>query len=131
MPMSNVCDMRKSSCPTSMIGDKRMGASPVLPVWDTFILTIPFLGILGMAMFGLDERLATPKSRSGPRRFFCEVERKGGPFACDPDGNPWKAGGVVQIEGRFTHKESRRAEGGVAEGRRHSAAHDENSQLYY
>jgi len=78
-----------------------MGGSPVLPAWDTLILAIPFLGMLGMAMFGLDERVATSKTLPRTRRFFCEVEGKGRKFISDPDGKPWQKGAVRQIEARF------------------------------
>ncbi len=75
-----------------------MGGCPVLPTWDTFVLVIPFLGILGMAMFGLDERFASPKTRPAARRSFCEVGEHGRSFLCDPDGKPWQKCSPRQIE---------------------------------
>ena len=83
-----------------------MSASPVLSAWDVFLLAIPFLAFLGMAMFGLDERLANPKTKPRTRRFFCEVEGKGKSFLSDPDGKPWQKGRVIQIEARIAHSEA-------------------------
>ena len=78
-----------------------MGGSPVLVGWDTFILAVPVIGILVMAMFGLDERLFTPRRNPGTRRFFCEVSGKGSSFLSDPDGKPWRKGVVRQIEAKL------------------------------
>jgi hypothetical protein len=85
-----------------------MGSGAVLPVWDTLVLVSPFVGILGMAMLGLDERLATPKNSSKRRRFFCEVDRKGQSSLSDPDGRLWQKKGR-EIEGRFTPEGTPRA----------------------
>lgn len=75
-----------------------MDGNPVLPGWDTFTLVVPVIGILVMAMFGLDEHLFTPRRSLGRRRFFCEVGANGGSFLSDPDGKPWRSGAVRPIE---------------------------------
>jgi hypothetical protein len=97
--------------------------SPILPGWDTFILTLPFLGVLGIAMFRLDERLAAPKIRLRGQRFFCEAEGKGTAFLSDPDGTRWqKGGGYRQIEARLIQMDHSEQEERVERGRKVSAA---------
>ena len=59
---------------------------PVLPAADILILSVPFLLILGMGIFGLDQRLASPRRLSPTRPSFCEVDANGTPFLSDPDG---------------------------------------------
>src|SRR5205823_1752471 len=68
----------------------------------TFVLAIPFLGVLAMAMFGLDERFAAPKTKPTSRRSFCEVGGTSGSYLSDPDGTPWQNVGIRQIEARLT-----------------------------
>ncbi len=93
-----------------------MGGSPVLVGWDTFILAVPVIGILVMAMFGLDERLFTPRRNPGTRRFFCEVSGKGSSFLSDPDGKPWRKGVVRPLTGRGASNccRARKSETGVS-----------------
>jgi hypothetical protein len=77
-----------------------MGGAPVLPGWDIVVLAVPILSLLGMMMFGLDERCASPQRRRGTRRSFCEVGN-GPALLSDPDGRLWQGGGVIQIEARL------------------------------
>jgi hypothetical protein len=67
-----------------------MGGEGILSMWDTCAFAIPFVAILGFALFGLDERLANPRRNTRNPRAFCGVDRYGQPFLSDPDGNPWK-----------------------------------------
>lgn len=69
--------------------------------WDISILVVPFLVILAMRMFALDELFAKPKRTSKAGRSFCEVDRNGKSFGSDPDGRPWHKGPIRQIEARF------------------------------
>ena len=78
-----------------------MGGSSVLPGSDTLVLAIPFLGLLAMMMFGLDERSATPRRRPVSRRFFCGVDGANRAFLSDPDGTLWQKRGVRQVEARL------------------------------
>jgi hypothetical protein len=58
--------------------------------WDTFIVMVPLFGFLAFWMFGLDERVAAPRTRMARRR-FCQPDWRGGQGACsDPDGKPWR-----------------------------------------
>lgn len=75
-----------------------MDASPVLPGWGVFMLALPVIGILVFAMFGVDERLFTPRRNSGTRRFFCEVGGNGESFLSDPDGRAWKKKPIRRID---------------------------------
>lgn len=72
-----------------------------LPEWDTWALAIPFLVILGMALCGLDERLASSRRKPRADRSFCGVDRQGRSFLSDPDGSPWMKK-AQQIERRVT-----------------------------
>jgi hypothetical protein len=75
---------------------------------DTSLMVVPFLVILAMGMFGLDERAARPRHPAKTRRFFCEVDGKGRAFLSDPDGQPWQKGAVSQIEARLVQTGSNR-----------------------
>ena len=78
-----------------------MGSADFISGWDTTILMVPFLGILVMYLFRLDERFAAPKAPRKRSRFFCGVDPKNGPHISDPDGNPWRGRSVSQIEARL------------------------------
>ena len=87
-----------------------MGSADLVSGWDTTILMVPFLGILVIYMFHLDERFAAPKAPLKSRRFFCGVDPKGRPYLSDPDGQPWRGQGVRKIEARLepaAHSERR------------------------
>ena len=75
-----------------------MDGNPALPGWCVFVLVLPLLGILLMAMFGIDERVFTPRRHPRMRRSFCEVSGNGESFLSDPDGKPWKNRPARQIE---------------------------------
>ncbi len=72
-----------------------------LSEWDTLVLMVPFLVVLAIGMFGLDERIATRKHAAKGRRFFCEVGKNGCSFLSDPDGKQWKTGPNREIEGKW------------------------------
>jgi hypothetical protein len=78
---------------------------PLLPALDTFVLVIPFVVILAMGMFGLDERFVS-RGRTPKRRSFCEVGGEGRHFVSDPDGKPWKKYPQRQIEARIIHSQA-------------------------
>jgi hypothetical protein len=69
--------------------------------WDTCVLSIPFLVILGMTLFRLDERLASSRGVPKRRRSFCEVDSSGYQFLSDPDGQSWPKQPKAQIEARI------------------------------
>jgi hypothetical protein len=78
-----------------------MGSADFVSGWDTTILIVPFLGILVMYLFRLDERFSAPKATPKNRRFFCGVDPKDRPYLSDPDGQPWHRHDVRQIEARL------------------------------
>lgn len=78
-----------------------MGSADFLSGWDMTILMVPFLGMLLMHMFRLDERVSAPKAPPGNRRFFCEVDLNGRGCVSDPDGQPWHRQVSRQIEARL------------------------------
>jgi hypothetical protein len=53
---------------------------------DTILLALPFIGLMAMCVFGLDERLASPKTVIPRRKKFCELV--GQVTFSDPDGRP-------------------------------------------
>jgi|SRR6185437_2323348 len=65
-----------------------MHSAPLLTGWDTAVFILPFIGLLGLWMFGLDELLATPSANSG-RRAFCQVGTGKNARMTDPDGTLW------------------------------------------
>ena len=67
--------------------------------WDTAILIAPFFGLLALWMFGLDERVATPRERRARRR-FCHTGPDGRAEFCDPDGRTVKRVRATRISAR-------------------------------
>jgi hypothetical protein len=53
---------------------------------DTLLITIPFVLMLLISMFRLDEMIAAPRRSVGRRRSACGVDEFGEPILCDPDG---------------------------------------------
>jgi hypothetical protein len=67
-----------------------MHATNLLSEWDTLVIMIPFLGLMALGMFRLDERFASPKASVPRRQKFCGVDGDGAPLLSDPDGRPWR-----------------------------------------
>jgi hypothetical protein len=65
-----------------------MHSAPLLTGWDTAIFALPFLGLLCLWMFGLDELLAAPGANAR-RRPFCQVGTGKYARMTDPDGTLW------------------------------------------
>ena len=63
------------------------GANPASSL-DTVLLMAPFAIFMILAMFGLDERLASKSGRHARRPRFCEVGPSGEGRLSDPDGRP-------------------------------------------
>jgi hypothetical protein len=60
------------------------------PGWDTFIFAVPFIGMLLVGFFRLDEAFASHKRSSRARLPASGVDRSGRQFLRDPDGRPWR-----------------------------------------
>lgn len=57
---------------------------------DMTLLMLPTIGLMALAMFGADERLAVSRRRPRPRhRGFCELRPDGRILVLDPDGKEW------------------------------------------
>jgi len=56
---------------------------------DTLLIAIPFLALLLVGFFRLDEYFAAPKKAGRHRRPPCGLDLDGRPIVCDPDGRPW------------------------------------------
>ncbi len=55
-----------------------------------FLAGVPFVGVLMMALFRLDEIIAAPKRAGAVKRRICGRDENGHLFLSDPDGRSWK-----------------------------------------
>jgi hypothetical protein len=65
----------------------------VVSGWDAFVVAIPFLVMVAMAIFRLDAILAAPKTGTRLLRTIYGNDVHGEPVPCDPDGRPWAGAG--------------------------------------
>ncbi len=57
---------------------------------DTLLVALPFIGMLMVGIFRLDELIVVPReARVNPRRPG-GMDVNGDPIICDPDGRVWK-----------------------------------------
>ena len=56
--------------------------------WENVLFAIPFVGILLVNLFRLDEIIASPKRSTPARRPPSGCDENGDPLLCDPDGRP-------------------------------------------
>ncbi len=57
--------------------------------WGNFLVAIPLVGILLMALFRLDEIIAAPRHDRPVHRPTGGCDENGNPLLSDPDGRPW------------------------------------------
>ena len=57
--------------------------------WGNFLVAVPFVGILLMSLFRLDELIASPKRSRAVKRPASGCDEKGNLILSDPDGRPW------------------------------------------
>ena len=58
--------------------------------WDTLLVAVPFLGLLAVAVFRLDETITQSLHYRRNGRAPCGVDLDGEQILCDPDGRPWR-----------------------------------------
>ncbi len=58
--------------------------------WDTVLFAVPFLGLLLIGFFRLDEIFASNKKQI-KRRPAVGMDPEGEPYLSDPDGRMWRA----------------------------------------
>ena len=58
--------------------------------WDTALVAVPFIIMLAVGFFHLDELFYTPKKRTLKRRTPVGIDSDGSPILCDPDGRRWR-----------------------------------------
>jgi hypothetical protein len=58
----------------------------LLPGRDTLLMTIPFVVMLMVTIFRLDQIVASPTQVVAGRRFACSLDMYGKPILRDPDG---------------------------------------------
>jgi hypothetical protein len=56
---------------------------------ENFLVAVPFVGILLMGLFRLDEIIATSKRAKAVKRRVCGRDENGRLLLSDPDGRPW------------------------------------------
>jgi hypothetical protein len=59
--------------------------------WENLLVAIPFVGLLLVGFFRLDEIIASPNRDRTARRPFCGCDEDGHLLLSDPDGRPWSA----------------------------------------
>jgi len=59
--------------------------------WDTALVAVPFLIMLAVGFFHLDEVIYAPKKRMQERRPASGTDPDGVPILCDPDGRRWRS----------------------------------------
>jgi hypothetical protein len=59
--------------------------------WENLLVAIPFVGLLLVGFFRLDEIIASPNRDRAARRPFCGCDEDGYLLLSDPDGRPWSA----------------------------------------
>jgi hypothetical protein len=58
-------------------------------VWENLLVAVPFVGILLVALFRLDQIIAAPRRRKPVSRPACGCDENGRMLLSDPDGRPW------------------------------------------
>jgi hypothetical protein len=60
--------------------------------WETALVAVPFIGMLLVGLFRLDELVAAPKRKFKERRSrtFAGTASHAYPSFSDPDGRPWR-----------------------------------------
>lgn len=58
-------------------------------VWENLLVAVPFVGILLVALFRLDQIIAAPRRRKPVNRPACGCDENGRMLLSDPDGRPW------------------------------------------
>lgn len=57
--------------------------------WANFLVATPFVGILLVGLFRLDEIIASPQRKRPAKRPACGCDEAGRLLLSDPDGHPW------------------------------------------
>ena len=57
--------------------------------WETFLLAAPFVGMILVGVFRLDEIAANPNRQRGRRPGLNGNDENGRLLLSDPDGRPW------------------------------------------
>jgi len=58
--------------------------------WETALVAIPFIGVLFLAVFGLDAVIGKSKKKGEHRRPASGQDQNGAGYYSDPDGKRWK-----------------------------------------
>jgi len=59
--------------------------------WENLLVAVPFVGILLVGLFRLDEIIASPKRVRAVKRPASGCDENGHLLLSDPDGRPWGA----------------------------------------
>jgi hypothetical protein len=65
--------------------------------WENFLLAVPFVGLVLVGLFRLDEIIASPKrARARKRPLSGGCDEDGHLILSDPDGRPWGTAGKAR-----------------------------------
>jgi hypothetical protein len=78
------------ACKTNSPPEAKVHDAMLHPGLDTAFVAVPFLVMLAVGFFHLDEMVATPKNRRSPRRPAIGLDSDGSPILSDPDGRRWR-----------------------------------------
>jgi hypothetical protein len=59
--------------------------------WGNLLVAVPFVGILLVGLFRLDEIIASPRRHNAMNRPASGCDKNGNLLLSDPDGRPWSA----------------------------------------
>jgi hypothetical protein len=58
--------------------------------WQTAMVAIPFVFVMLVGVFRLDELIVAPKTSARRQRLAVAIDEDGRTTLCDPDGRPWR-----------------------------------------
>jgi len=61
------------------------------PGFDTLVIAVPFVSVLLIGHFRLDQIIAAPRRKTKPMAPAFRLDERGRMLMTDPDGRPWKA----------------------------------------
>lgn len=57
--------------------------------WDTALFMAPFVAMMAMSLFRVDEKVTSRRRLGKAGRRFCQLDRQGKAVLLDPDGHQW------------------------------------------
>lgn len=79
-----------SVCERKDIGEEKVQETFLKSGWETTLVAIPFIGLLFLAVFGLDAVIGASKKKGKHRKPASGLDKDGTGLYADPDGRRWK-----------------------------------------